>query len=1299
MKWMFAWTLLALFAVVPVLPAVAQEKADNLAAGATNPLDPSAGPPAADPAPAGPPPFTASLLLVKADWSQVPEAKEIAAELLKALEGVPVPQELLDKLPASGPQILFPPEIVSQYSSQHYAELLAWLKAKGLVEKVMPFSQAAAEIVSPAFLGFNPGDDDATASQAAEAGKLPPGAYFAYKAHLTAPYDMLDLPPISTAPSQPFVTREPEFYWNVYYEDNGGEHLYVQRELVPIERVRGRTPKRLDPLDQSLFEIFKPARGQVAVANAFPSSGEGTFRMAARRRGYEVLIVIAQGPPDKQLAVKRAAPRLVLPDEVNTLAVRRAKVHQWPVIGTAVAEEPNAVEPAAAADKSPAAEDSPLKMIVFDLKHANAGSVKDMLFLLFQHRIFSGELDFGAEPSVNRLIVRGSPKDIEEIAALLKQIDRPIAAGNKSGQPSEGDSSAYGDVGMSESQLPAASREVLQKQYDSLEKHAAELAGRLRDKEGSSPGGRQPQSELRKVVAQAFAARQRLHQVELAALEERLKATRETLVLRERIEDAVIERRVEELLNPALRWESVPEGQPPSVVREISKIQQPSVDGVVLSVDKKRELATISAGSDDGIRKGATLHVYRDVTHLGRVAVVSTTADTSLVRIEEEDSKAPIRVGDRVLDAYEATPLAPKMDGGSGQTGAQLYVGSPQGATMSWMPRSADGKSLFTVPSGRGVGAARKTLPARFTVTTGETVAFSLSEIPGREELRLCASVEIAPLSNATATFVARDAIPVEIADEDLDQAASGNLVVKVAYLPRVENPAAPSGEVQTLVSTRLDPGVDPVVEAQRRGHVLSVLRLGNRTQFLGANEERGPRTEIFRRQTPGVKEHLYQFRPNASPEHRKAVFEQLKAYPDLAARMHTVGPNHAITFYARDEEVAVVIALLKELDLKQLDRKPPTDAADAPSDSPPQAAPDIPPPRDGASAWPLFRGNPQMTGMAASSLPANLALLWSFRVKDGAFEVTAAIASGMAYIGDLDGKLYALDMNTGQKQWEFVTDDELVGFSAGSAMRDGLLYIGDVNGKFYCLNADEGKPVWSFQTEGEISSSPNFYKDNVLIGSQDGTLYCLNAKSGELVWKIAIGDQIRCSPTIAGNRGFLAGCDSRLHIIDLESGDKVADVPIDGPTGVTPAVRGDLVFLGAESGTFYAVDWKKAEVAWKWEGGSNGLGIRSSAAVTESLLLFGGRDKRLHALDPATGKEKWSFLTRGKIDSSPVVSGTRAYFGSADGRLYAVDLATGEKAWEYEASGRFLGSPAVVAGKLMIASDDGVVYCFGAKE
>ena len=199
-------------------------------------------------------------------------------------------------------------------------------------------------------------------------------------------------------------------------------------------------------------------------------------------------------------------------------------------------------------------------------------------------------------------------------------------------------------------------------------------------------------------------------------------------------------------------------------------------------------------------------------------------------------------------------------------------------------------------------------------------------------------------------------------------------------------------------------------------------------------------------------------------------------------------------------------------------------------------------------------------------------------------------------------------------------------------------------------------------------------------------------------MWKHTIDDQIRCSPTIVEDRVFLAGCDGKLHILDLSDGHDIAQVEIGGPTGVTPAVVGDFVYFGTEGGEFLCVNWKEATVAWTFTAKTS-TSYRSSAAASAEQVIVGSRAKRVHALNPKTGAELWTFTAKQRVDSSPVIVGDRAYVGAADGRIYGLNRNTGEMEWEFEAGGGFTGSPAVVEGKLVIASDDGVVYCFGEKK
>ena len=68
----------------------------------------------------------------------------------------------------------------------------------------------------------------------------------------------------------------------------------------------------------------------------------------------------------------------------------------------------------------------------------------------------------------------------------------------------------------------------------------------------------------------------------------------------------------------------------------------------------------------------------------------------------------------------------------------------------------------------------------------------------------------------------------MQFTSEDFDQVVDGgNFVTKVIYLPDPKYQELAVSGVETLVSTRLEPGVDPILEADKRGTILLIVRLG----------------------------------------------------------------------------------------------------------------------------------------------------------------------------------------------------------------------------------------------------------------------------------------------------------------------------------------------------------------------------------------------------------------------------------------------------------------------------------------
>jgi len=357
--------------------------------------------------------------------------------------------------------------------------------------------------------------------------------------------------------------------------------------------------------------------------------------------------------------------------------------------------------------------------------------------------------------------------------------------------------------------------------------------------------------------------------------------------------------------------------------------------------------------------------------------------------------------------------------------------------------------------------------------------------------------------------------------------------------------------------------------------------------------------------------------------------------------------------------------------------------------------------------AWPMFRGNPLLTGVARCDLPEEPKLLWKFNAGD-VIASSAAICDGVVYFGCDNGTLHAVRLADGSLKWRSRTAASTQPAAASQSYRPaiqsspcvyrGSVYFGDEEGVFHALEAASGRPRWTFETGGEIISSANCADERVLFGSYDGHLYCLSTRDGALLWKLQTEGRVHGTPAIAGEFAIAAGCDEKLHVARLADGERVRAVSLGGYSGASAAILGRWAFAGTFSNQVVGVDWQSGARTWLFEDPDRQFPFYASAAVTEHCVVIGGRDKLVRGLEPQTGRPLWRFQTRGRVDASPVIVGRRVFAASLDANLYALDLATGRETWRFEVGSPLHASPAVAQGRLVIGSEDGTLYCFGAK-
>ena len=152
---------------------------------------------------------------------------------------------------------------------------------------------------------------------------------------------------------------------------------------------------------------------------------------------------------------------------------------------------------------------------------------------------------------------------------------------------------------------------------------------------------------------------------------------------------------------------------------------------------------------------------------------------------------------------------------------------------------------------------------------------------------------------------------------------------------------------------------------------------------------------------------------------------------------------------------------------------------------------------------WPLWRGDPAMTGVSSESLTFPLKPAWKFTAAKP-IKATAVADASRAYLGDGKGVFYALNLTDGAKAWEFTTKDSIEGSALLSAND---VIFGSADGFVYCLEAATGKLRWKFETEAEIRGGANLFvregqEPLVLIGSYDNRLYALKASDGSIAWR-----------------------------------------------------------------------------------------------------------------------------------------------------------------------------------------------------
>lgn len=127
---------------------------------------------------------------------------------------------------------------------------------------------------------------------------------------------------------------------------------------------------------------------------------------------------------------------------------------------------------------------------------------------------------------------------------------------------------------------------------------------------------------------------------------------------------------------------------------------------------------------------------------------------------------------------------------------------------------------------------------------------------------------------------------------------------------------------------------------------------------------------------------------------------------------------------------------------------------------------------------------------------------LWSVNVGDGQGDkfnrLQPVLAGGRLYAASNDGRVYAVDAETGRTVWRQRIDDLITG---GVGFGGNMVLVGTENSGVVAFAADSGEILWEATVTSEVLSPPMTNGRVVVVQSVDDNITGLNANNGQQLW------------------------------------------------------------------------------------------------------------------------------------------------------------------------------------------------------
>ncbi|MHC4818642.1 MAG: outer membrane protein assembly factor BamB family protein [Planctomycetota bacterium] len=263
---------------------------------------------------------------------------------------------------------------------------------------------------------------------------------------------------------------------------------------------------------------------------------------------------------------------------------------------------------------------------------------------------------------------------------------------------------------------------------------------------------------------------------------------------------------------------------------------------------------------------------------------------------------------------------------------------------------------------------------------------------------------------------------------------------------------------------------------------------------------------------------------------------------------------------------------------------------------------------------------------------------LWNASVKQR-ISAWPAIANDCVYVGSPDRVHYVFNFDTGKEPGGTEAGAAIV---ADPAVTADYYLAGATDGIFYVMAPKDARPLWKPKT-GPVLHGAAVGRGRAYVVNEKGTVYALDLRKKRELWTCELNAKPLCAPILCKGRLWLP-LEDAVQGISTKHGRAETRHALKGIAGA-PALAKSLLHYGTDQGEVVVFDVSKGKELRRVKVAEGAVSV---PLILARGVLYGAAGSTLFAVDAKRGNVLWTFEGEEKFQP-PIVADKAIYVAAGE--------------------------------------------------